>query len=365
MDEKIKGRFGFGIMRLPKIQEEIDLEQTRRMVDYFISSGFNYFDTAHGYLDKKSELIVKETLTSRYERSEYVLTDKLTYLFFNTEEEIRPLFFSQLERCGVSYFDYYLIHTVSKNNIEHYRKTKAFETVKALKDEGYIKHIGFSFHDMPDFLDELLREFPYMEVVQLQFNYFDYENPAVRSRECYEVAMQHEKEVIVMEPIRGGSLASISEEARNEIDSIGSTPADLALRFVSSFNGVRMILSGMSTYEQVVENTSTMNDERPLTSEEEKAIANVVSIINSREQIPCTDCRYCIPECPKSIPIPDLFKCYNAETLITWENRKAYKDATEGKGKAGECIKCGLCEAACPQHIEIRKSLELVKAKYE
>ena len=339
MDERIKGRFGFGMMRLPKIGEEIDIEQTKRMVDYFISNGFNYFDTAHGYLDKRSELVVNEALTSRYDRSEYVLTDKLTYSYFNSEDEIRPLFESQLERCGVSYFDYYLIHTVNKNNIEHYRKTKAFETVRALKEEGKIRHIGFSFHDQPEFLDEVLTEFEYVDVVQIQFNYLDFNNPSVRSRECYDVCMRHGKKVIVMEPVKGGNLASLPPEAGKILTELGAgSPASLALRFVSGFDGVFMILSGMSTFEQMVDNVATMKDEKKLTLEEEKALAKIVGIINGKDIIECTSCRYCIDGCPKKILIPDLFSCYNSESLGSWDSSKYYNDVytKDGHSKASE-----------------------------
>ena len=368
MDSKIKGRYGFGMMRLPLKGEDIDIEQTKRMVDYFIANGFNYFDTAHGYLDKRSELVVKEALTSRYDRSEYVLTDKLTYMHFNTEEDIIPLFNSQLERCGVSYFDYYLVHTVNKENIGHYRKTRAFESVKRLKEEGRIRHMGFSFHDQPEFLDEVLTEFPYVDVVQIQFNYLDFDNPSVRSRECYEVCMKHGKEVIVMEPVKGGRLVSIPEEATRVFSDLNSgSPASLALRFVSGFEGVHMILSGMSTFEQMVDNVATMKDEKRLSTEEEKALSKVVSIINGKDIIACTSCRYCTDGCPKKILIPDLFSCYNSGNLGSWDASYHYKNVytVDGHGKASDCIKCGKCEKSCPQHLPIRNLLEKVAAKFE
>ena len=367
MDGKIKGRFGFGMMRLPKIGDEIDIEQTRKMVDHFISCGFNYFDTAHGYLDKRSELVVKDALTSRYNRESYVLTDKLTYSYFNNESEIVPLFENQLKRCGVSYFDYYLIHTVSRNNIEHYRKTKAFETVRALKEEGRIEHMGFSFHDQPEFLDELLNEFPYVDVVQIQFNYLDFSNPNVRSKDCYDVCMRHGKEVIVMEPVKGGNLASLPAEASRVISQLGKSPADLALRFVSGFEGVSMILSGMSTLSQMEENTATMRDAKALTLEEEKGLSKIVSIMNGKDIIDCTSCRYCVDGCPKRILIPDLFSCYNSDSLGTWDSAHYYNDVytKDGHAKASECIKCGKCEATCPQHLPIRRLLEKVSGRFE
>ena len=368
MDGKIKGRFGFGMMRLPKIGEEIDIEQTKKMVDYFIENGFNYFDTAHGYLDKRSELVVKEALTSRYDRESYVLTDKLTYSYFNTEEEIRPLFESQLERCGVTYFDYYLVHTVNKNNIEHYRKTKAFETVKALKDEGKIRYIGFSFHDQPEFLDKVLTEFPFVDVVQIQFNYLDYNNPSVRSRECYDVAMRHGKKVIVMEPVKGGNLASLPPEAAKILSSISSgSPAGLALRFVSGYSGIFMILSGMSTFEQMVDNVKTMKESKALSLDEEKGLAKVVGIINGKDMIDCTSCRYCTPTCPKQILIPDFFACYNSDSLASWDSSRFYNEVytVDGHSKASECIKCGRCEKSCPQHLPIRRLLEKVASRFE
>ena len=368
MDGKIKGRFGFGMMRLPKIGDEIDVEQTKKMVDYFIENGFNYFDTAHGYLDKRSELVVKEALTSRYDRESYVLTDKLTYSYFNTEEEIRPLFESQLVRCGVKYFDYYLVHTVNKNNIEHYRKTKAFETVKALKDEGKIRYIGFSFHDQPEFLDEVLTEFPFVDVVQIQFNYLDYEDPAVQSRKCYEVCRKYKKPVIVMEPVKGGNLVNLPEDAKSVFARLGAaSPASYAIRFATGFEGMFMVLSGMSDMAQMQDNLSYMKDFRPLDEEERRAVGEVRDILRSMRLIPCTACRYCTDGCPKHISIPDLFSCMNAKVgYHDWSAGFFYREVfTKNNGKASECIGCGKCEKSCPQHLPIRSLLKDVAKEFE
>ena len=214
MIEGIGKNFGFGCMRLPMQGEEVDKEQFCRMIDLFLSEGFCYFDTAHGYLQGKSELAIRECLAARYPRERYILTDKLTAPYFKKKEDIRPFFESQLAACGVEYFDFYLMHAQSKDVFEHFKRCQAYEEALALKEEGKIKHFGISFHDKAEVLEQILKEYPQIEVVQIQFNYVDYEDPAVQSRRCYEVCRKYGKPVIVMEPVKGGNLVNLPEEAK-------------------------------------------------------------------------------------------------------------------------------------------------------
>ena len=253
--EKIKKNFGFGCMRLPMKDGEVDTEQTCRMVDTFLENGFNYFDTAHGYLNGKSETALKACLTSRYSRDRYVLTNKLTNFFFKKQEDIRPFFQSQLEACGVDYFDFYLMHAQGADNFAYFKKCRAYETALELKAEGKIRHFGISFHDRAEVLEQILTEYPQVEVVQIQFNYLDYEDPAVESRKCYEVCRKYGKPVIVMEPVKGGTLANLPEEAKAVLDGLkGGSPASYAIRYAAGFEGMLMVLSGMSSMEQMEEN---------------------------------------------------------------------------------------------------------------
>ena len=342
--------FGFGFMRLPKIGEEIDLEQTRQMVDAFLDAGFCYFDTAHGYLNEKSELAIRDCLTSRYPRDRYILTNKLSFHYFQTEADIRPLFQTQLDACGVEYFDFYLMHALSAARIPHYRETRAFEIAEELKKEGKIRHIGMSFHDTAAALDDILTEFPQIEVVQLQFNYVDYEDDKVQSRKCYEVCRKHGKPVLVMEPVKGGSLVNLPSSAQKVLDRLdGGSNASYAIRFAAGFEGVRMVLSGMSNMEQMLDNISFMQDFKPLNDAEQEAISTVCAIFRNQDLVPCTNCRYCTEVCPQNIPIPEFFAALNA--------KRQENPVTVSAAAAAECIRCGQCEDICPQNLKIRELL--------
>lgn len=363
----IRKNFGFGCMRLPMKGEDVDIEETCRMVDEFLASGFNYFDTAHGYIQGKSETALKTCLTSRYPRDRYLLTNKLTS-FFKKEEDIRPLFESQLEACGVDYFDLYLMHAQGKENYPLFKACRAYETAFELKKEGKVKHVGISFHDRAEVLEEILTDYPEIEVVQIQFNYLDYEDPAVQSRACYEVCRKFNKPVIVMEPVKGGSLVNLPEDAKAVLDELhGGSPASYAIRFAAGFPGMMMVLSGMSNLEQMKDNLSYMKDFQPLKENELEAIKKVQEIFKSLNLIPCTACRYCTDGCPKHISIPDLFATMNIKQLYHDWNADYYYNVvhtTQGR-KASDCIKCGKCEKACPQHLPIRKLLEDVAAEFE
>lgn len=366
--ENIKKNFGFGCMRLPLKDGEIDLAETSRMVDYFLEQGFNYFDTAHGYLQGRSETALKTCLTSRHPRDSYILTNKLTGTFFKTEADIRPFFQSQLEACGVDYFDFYLMHAQSATFYQHFKKCRAYETAFALKAEGKIKHVGISFHDHAEVLEQILTDYPEIEVVQIQFNYVDYDDPAVQSRECYEVCRRHGKPVLVMEPVKGGNLVNLPEEARKVLDELhGGSPASYAIRFAAGFPGMMMVLSGMSSMEQMKDNLSYMKDFQPLNETELEAVKKVQSIFRGMNLIPCTACRYCTDGCPRQIAIPDLFAVMNTKQIYhDWNADFYYNNVYTGAGRrASDCIQCGRCEKACPQHLPIRRLLTEIAAEFE
>lgn len=356
MDKYFEGilkNFGFGYMRLPMNGSEVDIEESTRMVDEFMRRGFNYFDTAHGYIEGKSELALKECLTKRYPRESYILTNKLTDNFFDKQEDIRPTLMAQLAACGVEYFDFYLMHAQHAGNYPKYQECKAYETALELKKEGLIKHLGLSFHDSAEFLDKILTEHPEVEVVQIQFNYLDYEDPVNQSRLCYEVCRKHNKPIIVMEPVRGGSLVNLPKAGRALVEAMGAgSAASYAIRFAASYPGIMMVLSGMSNMEQMQDNLNHMENFVPLTEEEKDTLFKVADIIKAEKKIPCTACGYCVKGCPKGINIPQLFKAYN--------ERSSYDEC-----KASDCIKCKQCEAVCPQHLDITGLLEVVAEELE
>ena len=365
--DEIHGKFGFGCMRLPMIGEQVDLPQFEKMVDAFLASGLNYFDTAHVYIGGQSETALRQCLTSRYPRDRFVLTNKLSGSCFETEADIRPFFESQLEACGVEYFDFYLMHAQNAKNFQKYKACRAYETAFELKKEGKIRHVGISFHDTAEALDQILTEYPEIEAVQIQFNYVDYEDAVVQSRRVYETAVKHGKPVIVMEPVKGGKLVDLPEEAQKIFDGLqGGSNASYAIRFAAGFENMMMVLSGMSTIEQLNENVSYMADFQPLSDTERAAVEQVQHIFRSQGLIPCTACRYCVDGCPMQIPIPDLFSVANAKKQFPKSDYAgAYAFRTNGKGKASDCIKCGACERICPQKLPVRKLLEEVAESFE
>lgn len=366
--EHIKKNFGFGCMRLPMKNSEVDYIEFSAMIDVFLDNGFNYFDTAHGYVGGKSETALRDCLVKRYPRDQFILTNKLSTHFFEKQEQIRPLFESQLKACGVDYFDIYLMHAQSNDIYAKFKRCKAYETALELKEEGKIRYFGISFHDKAVVLEQILKKYPQIEVVQIQFNYVDYEDPAVESRKCYEICRKYGKPVIVMEPTKGGNLVNLPDNAKVILDSLqGGSIASYAIRFAAGFDGMMMVLSGMNNMEQMVDNISYMKDFKPLSKTELAAVKQVCEVFKAQNMIPCTACRYCIDDCPMKISIPDLFACLNSKIVFhDWNTDYYYHNVhTVHNGKASDCIQCGKCEKVCPQHLKIRDLLANVAEEFE
>ena len=356
-------KLGFGCMRLPMNNGEVDYAEFNRMIDYYIDQGFNYFDTAHGYLGGQSEIAIRECLAKRYPRESYVLTDKLTMPYFKSQEE------KQLQWCGVEYFDYYLMHAQDRNTYQHFQKNNAYQECLKLKEEGKIKHLGISFHDTSEMLEQILSDYPEIEIVQIQFNYVDYLSGSVQSKKVYEVCRKFNKPVLVMEPVKGGGLVNLPNEAKKMFDDLkqDASIASYAVRFAASFDGMYKVLSGMSNFEQLKDNVDYMKDFKPLNDKEMETVLKVGEYLRNLGGIPCTACRYCVEGCPMKISIPDLFSCYNSKLQFNdWNSGYYYNVHTQqGHGKASDCIKCGKCERICPQHLEIRDLLTKVAKEFE
>ena len=356
-------KLGFGLMRLPEKDGVIDHEQVCRMVDNYMNAGMNYFDTAYVYHGGKSEVAAREALVKRYPRDSFMIATKLPAWEIKKEEDIERIFNEQLERAGVDYFDFYLLHSIEDgSNYDTYEKYDCFTWGLKKKEEGKIKHIGFSYHGSPELLVQVLDKHPEMEFVQIQLNYLDRTNPVVRSQELYEILHERNIPIIVMEPIRCGMLASFGPETEEKMKKVqpDKSIASWALRFVGSLPGVMTILSGMSSEDQMKDNIGTFTNFEPLTSEEFKVIDEVTSDILSVPQIGCTACKYCCDGCPMRISIPDVFRTINTLRRYPddWRSKNFYAGVASRGGKASDCIGCGQCESVCPQHLPI---IELMK----
>lgn len=358
MELKPAKKFGFGLMRLPVLEDKtIDFDQVCKMVDAFLEKGFTYFDTAYVYHGGDSERIVKDALVARHPRESFTLATKLPAWELKCEADVQRIFDEQLERTGAGYFDYYLLHSVEMAHVPTYDHYDCWNWILKMKEQGLVRHVGFSFHDSPELLDQLLTAHPEAEFVQLQLNYLDWDNNIIQSRGCYEVAVKHHVPVIVMEPVKGGTLASMPENAASIIKSANpdASLASWAIRFAASRENVMCVLSGMSNEEQMMDNLSTMNHFVPLTEEEEALVAKTAETLLSVPTVPCTGCRYCVDGCPQGILIPDLIRCLNNAKLYGMNNRASnfYQGYITEGSPAAQCIQCGQCEGVCPQHLPV------------
>ncbi len=355
-------KLGFGLMRLPVLEDNsIDLPQVCGMVDDFMKRGFTYFDTAYVYHGGTSETAVKTALVDRYPRESFTLATKLPAWALKEPGDVEKIFEEQLARTGAGYFDYYLLHAVSAAKVPTYDQFNCWQWGLEMKKKGLIRHFGFSFHDTAEVLDEILTNHPEMEFVQLQINYMDWDDDSVQARRCYEVAQKHQKPVIIMEPVKGGTLAALTEKptAMLKASAPDASIASWALRFAASLDNVLVVLSGMSDPDQVADNLHTMDPFLPLSEAEQALLQDVVAEIRSVPTVPCTACRYCVDGCPQDIQIPDLLKCNNMTKLygVSQKARNEYKNSTKEHGLASACIQCGQCEGVCPQHIGIIDAL--------
>lgn len=367
-------KLGFGMMRLPLLNEEdkksIDKKTVCQMVDTFMERGFTYFDTAYMYHEYESERAMKDVLVTRKDRDSYTLASKLPVMQLKEKEDMERIFNEQREKCGVEYFDYYLLHALDAEHYKTVKRLDCFGFAMQKKAEGKVKHVGFSFHDSAEVLDQILTEHPEAEFVQLQLNYLDWEDAKVQSRKCYETAVKHGKKVVVMEPVKGGTLAKLPKKAEDVLKALHPdwSAASWAIRFVASLENVMVVLSGMSTPEQMDDNTAYMKEFEPLTEKEKQVLlSEVVDSIHEAAKIPCTACRYCVEGCPMNIAIPEYFALYNDEITDKGnpEHAKRYAELTKEHGKASDCVECGQCEGACPQHLPAITWLKKVAEVFE
>lgn len=362
-------KLGFGMMRLPLKDEVIDIEQVKEMVDRYIDRGFNYFDTAYVYHGGKSEEAIREAIVNRYPRESFIIADKLPVWAMQGKEDRDRIFNEQLERLGTDYIDMYLLHSVEDSHIENYEKFDCFNWAVQKKEEGKIRHFGFSYHGTPEMLEKILDRHPEVEFVQIQLNYADWNNPVVQSGKLYDILTSRNIPIIVMEPVKGGTLASLDDELADRLTAAdpNRSIASWALRFVGSLPGVMTILSGMSAEGQMEDNLNTFADFKPLDEKEHDTVIEVRDIMLNRPTVPCTACSYCTDGCPEQIDIPTIFKALNARRLYPNDNRpnSAYKNATKERGKASDCIACGQCESVCPQHLNIIELIAEAAEKFE
>jgi predicted aldo/keto reductase-like oxidoreductase len=362
-------KLGFGFMRLPMIGKDIDIEQTKEMVDLFMSKRFSYFDSSWAYNGGKSEEAMKTAIVDRYPRESFQIATKCPVWFVQTEEEAKNMFWTSLKRTGAGYIDFYLLHNLGDSRTKIFDDFGMWDYARELKEKGLVRHIGFSIHDKADALDKILTEHPEMEFVQFQLNYADWESPTIQARKCYEVALKHHKPIVVMEPVKGGNLANPTESIRKIFEDANPNVslASWAIRYAASLDNIITVLSGMSTIDQARDNVSYMEKFQPLNQDELAVIERASKAISEIPSIPCTACEYCVEGCPQNIPIPNIFAAYNRK-LIYQDLASAkgnYVFATRTSGKASDCVACGGCEQVCPQHIEIIENMNTIAQELE
>ena len=367
-------KLGFGLMRLPltdpNVDSSVDVELLKKMVDLYMERGFTYFDTAYMYCGGRSESAIKEALVDRYPRDSFTLTTKLPPFLLKEPEDVPRIFNDQLQRTGAGYFDYYWLHAMGRGSKTTFDRLDCWNFIKEKKEQGIVKHIGFSYHGDAEFLDEVLTEHPEVEYVQIQLNYLDWESISVQGKKCYDVITKHGKPVIVMEPVKGGTLAKVPEEldAQFKAREPEMSPSSWAIRFAATQENVFVVLSGMSNLEQVEDNTGYMQDFKPLTEEEQKFVIAGADIINRNIDIACTACSYCTDGCPMNISIPKYFAIYNELRVnkdAEAEKKAEYNALLSDFGRAGDCLRCGECEKKCPQHLPIRQYLNNVSKIFD
>ena len=368
-------KLGFGLMRLPQTDandpKSIDIERTKEMVDLFMQRGFTYFDTAYPYHGGASEGALRLAVVERYPRECYTVTSKLPCWLINSQDDMERIFNEQLARCGIDYFDYYWLHALNPDYTRIMDEHDGWGFIARKKAEGRIRHIGFSFHGDSQLLEHLLTAHPEVEYVQLQVNYLDWDSPAIEAHTCYDICTRHGKPVIVMEPVRGGALARVPQLVSDLFAAHhpDASPASWAIRYVATLPNVMMVLSGMSNLEQVDDNTSYMQDFKPLDEQEQAIVAQAAGLMREAIAIPCTACHYCTDGCPQSICIPEYFNVYNSLHMLgpsqKGNSQMYYNLHAKSHGRASDCIACGQCEAHCPQGIAIIDRLKLVAQTFD
>ena len=363
-------KLGFGLMRLPETDGRIDIDKVAQMADAYMASGCNYFDTAYVYHGGNSEKVVKEAIVKRFPRESFTIATKLPAWFLHSPEDRDKVFQEQLDRCGVDYFDFYLLHSLEDgNNYDTYEKYDCFNWGIKKRDEGRIRHFGFSFHGTPELLVQVLDKHPEIEFVQIQLNYADWDNKIVHSGELYEILRDRNIPMIIMEPAKGGKLACLDDECAEILKAIrpDKSLASWAFRYVGSLPGIATILSGMSTPEQMEDNINTFKDFEPLSEEELAAIDKVKEIMNRVELAGCTSCKYCVEGCPMGISIPDVISAVNTKRKFPGDMRPQffYNGLVDRYSHASDCIACGQCEGVCPQHLPIISLMQEAVEKFE